>query len=57
MEESDVSNNMEADAVKGPGDSVRRAVLQISNEITTGNDPGSSDVSLDLIRAMIELSI
>ena len=51
-EEDDCNHNVEGDAVEGPVVCViREEVLQALNEMKTGNAPGPSDVSLELIAA------
>ena len=51
-EENDWHHNVEGDAVDGPVVCLSRGeVVQTSNEMKTGNTPGPSDVSLELIAA------
>ena len=51
-EENDWDHYVEGDAVEGPVVCVNREdVLQALNEMKTGNAPGASDVSLELIAA------
>ena len=51
-EENDWDRNVEGDAVEGPVVCVsREEVLQELNEMKTGNSPGPSEISLELIAA------
>ena len=51
-EEKYLDYNVEGDAVEGPVVCVaRKAVLQTLNEIKTGETPGSSEASLEMIAA------
>ena len=51
-EENDWDCNVEGDAVEVPAVCVsREEVLQALNEMTTGNAPGPSEVSLELVAA------
>ena len=51
-EDNDWDHNVEGEAVEGPVACVGRDnVLQALNEIKTGNAPGPSEVSLELIAA------
>ena len=57
-EENDRDSNVEGDAVEGPVVCVsREEVLQALNEMTIGNAPGPSEVSLELIAASGDVGI